>query len=442
MLIEFSVENFYCFKERATLSMVASTDKKHPEHVFEYRPEAAKRAKPISLLKSAVMYGPNASGKSYFIKALSVMRDMVLKSAKESMSGEELPVVPFLLNEESEDKPTFFELIFVQNKIRYRYGFWADKGKIFKEWLYYAPRGREAELFDRDEDTIVQRALFKASSDIGKMTRANTLFLSAAAQFNVELAQEVYDWFLSLVILAEDWIETVGIEYLPKIDKDSGLKDKILSFLKSADFGIVDLQFETANIEQEFPSEIVDAIKRRLEKEGRTAKNILSRNLNSIHSKFDKSMSSNGTESIYFGDESMGTRKFLLLAGPIIECLERGRVIIIDEFNNSLHALLAKLIVEQFNSSEQNRNNAQFIFSTHDQYFFSKWYFRRDQIWLFDKNIYSESRLYSLFDYAIRADDDYSAKYLCGMVGAIPIMREFNLFDPSNGGVERSPTEE
>lgn len=430
MLIEFSVENFACFKDRTTFSMVASTAKEHPEHVFEYRPETAKRAKPIPLLKSAVMYGPNASGKSYFIKAIAYMRSMVLRSAKGLMSDETLPIIPFMLNRVTIKKPTLFEIVFVKNSIRYRYGFIADANAIHSEWLYFAPRGRESELFSREKGDIRHRAIFKGATGIDRQTRNNALYLSTSAQFNVEIAKDVYDYFSSLTIITSD--EGMGNEFLSlkAIEEDDESRLKIIEFLKAADFGIIDLKIQDLDLEKELPPKFIVQLKKNYPQDIGAAKPLRVKGLYSVHRAFNKKKEPSGTVAFSFNTESQGTRRFFELAGPITNALRHGTTLIMDEFDNSLHQLLSDYIIKFFHSPEKNINNAQFIFSTHDTHFLSKHFFRRDQIWFFDKNDVSESKLYSLFDFSIKSRDNYDAKYLAGMFGAIPLIRELDLLSP------------
>uniref|UniRef100_UPI00404A261C AAA family ATPase n=1 Tax=Gelidibacter sp. TaxID=2018083 RepID=UPI00404A261C len=147
MLIQFSVKNFKTFKERASLNLVASNydkDTRELENISEDNKFN------LRILKSAVIYGANASGKSKFIDALTFMKRFVISSSKESQKGDEISVEPFRLNAESENSPTEFEVIFNYKKIMYRYGFEVDKKQIISEWLYRKPKTKEVELFYRD----------------------------------------------------------------------------------------------------------------------------------------------------------------------------------------------------------------------------------------------------------------------------------------------------
>ena len=132
MLIEFSVANYLSFKDRVTFSMVASSDDALQESiVFSI---GKKR-----LVKSAIIYGANASGKSNLLNAMHFMRRMVLVSSKDTQANEEIDVDNFKLSTECEDKPSFFEIVFIQNGNIYRYGFEADRKRIHTEWLFTVP---------------------------------------------------------------------------------------------------------------------------------------------------------------------------------------------------------------------------------------------------------------------------------------------------------------
>lgn len=196
MLIEFKVQNFLSFKKLQTFTMVASTIKEHKQS------NTFSASSKINLLKSAVMYGANASGKSNFVKALSFMKGFIINSSKETQAKENIPVIEFLLNTENENQPSLFEITFLQNNIRYRYGVEVDKNKIHSEWLFYAPKNKEAKLFVRENDKIELGTYFKEGKGLESKTRSNALFLSVNAQFNGEISKNIIDWFLMQNIIS------------------------------------------------------------------------------------------------------------------------------------------------------------------------------------------------------------------------------------------------
>lgn len=191
MLIEFSVGNYRSFKDKVTFSMVAADiiakDKKLDDNnVFAVDNK-------LKLLKSAAIYGANASGKSNLVKALGFMNWFMINSSKETQSTDEIDVEPFRLSTETKEKPSFFELVFLMDGRKFRYGFEASQEKVVSEWLFYVPNQRESRLFERELDSIKISQAYKANG-IKQKTRANALFLSVSAQFNVEIAEKILAW--------------------------------------------------------------------------------------------------------------------------------------------------------------------------------------------------------------------------------------------------------
>ena len=207
---------------------------------------------------------------------------------------------------------------------------------------------------------------------------------------------------------------------MKKLDNEP-LKKKILSFIKSADIGISDiskkeisfeeLKKDNPNIEN-LPSFIIEDMKK---------KGLLS--VETKHIQYTHDNTYNGLKILDLGSESDGTQKLLALSTPIIKALDKGEVLVIDELDNSLHTELLKAIVMLFNSEETNPNNAQLIFTTHDTNLLNQKFFRRDQIWFTEKDIYGATDLYSLVEYGkgkTRDDLELAKNYLKGKFGAIP----------------------
>lgn len=189
MIIEFTVGNFLSFRNNKTLSLEAT-------NITEYKESTFKAGK-FNLLKSAVLYGANSSGKSNFIKAMSTMKRIVMTSV-EKTSASKFEIVPFLLNTSTENKPTFFELVFLIDKTRYRYGFEIDNSSIHGEWLFKLEGDNEIPLFIREENGIGVTDDFKEGHGLESKTRENALFLSVVDQFNGENAAKIISWFNDL----------------------------------------------------------------------------------------------------------------------------------------------------------------------------------------------------------------------------------------------------
>jgi hypothetical protein len=202
VLIEFTVGNFRSIRNKVTLSLVASSIKEHC--TSNTMPLNSK----TSLLKSAVIYGANASGKSNVLKALRFMRKFVINSSKDMQANEAIDVVNFKLSCDTESSPSSFEVIFCQESLCYKYGFEVTKNEVLKEWLYYYNKNKEIKLFLRTNDQFDLGDDFKEGEDIIRKTRQNALFLSVVAQFNGEIAQKILRWFnLHCGTLPPEWFK-------------------------------------------------------------------------------------------------------------------------------------------------------------------------------------------------------------------------------------------
>ncbi|BAZ23301.1 hypothetical protein NIES4073_41890 [Kalymmatonema gypsitolerans NIES-4073] len=423
MLIEFSVGNYRSFKEQVTFSMVAANlvakDKKLDENnVFEVDDD-------LKLLKSAAIYGANASGKSNLAKALDFMRWFMVNSSKETQSTEKIGVERFKLSTETEDKPSFFEIVFLMNGKRYRYGFEATRDKVVSEWLFYVPKSRETKLFERKLDNITVSKTYKADG-IQQKTRHNALFLSVSAQFNVNIAEKILDWLTNKVKIVSGLDDRGYRGYTVSCLMNNDNKDKILQFLKKLDLGFGGVKVEESEVTiDSLPSELPDEIKNFIiTNVGRKG---ISVSVQTMHKKFDGKGNPVSTDMFDLDNqESEGTQKVFALAGPLVNTLKDGKVLIIDEFDARIHPLISRAIVELFNSNETNPSNAQLIFMTHDTNLLSNKLFRRDQIWFVEKNRYGATDLYSLAEYKIRNDASFESDYIKGRYGAIPYIGNLN----------------
>lgn len=408
MLLQFSIKNFRTFKDKAILSLIASN---YDKDTREYENIVNNEIFGLRLLKSAVIYGANASGKSKLLDAFAFMRYFVINSSKESQKGEAIKVEPFRLDQKSKVEPTEFEVIFIHNNILYRYGFEVTNERIISEWLFYKPKTKEVELFYRDgnEYNVHHRDFSKGDTVVKQgLVRDNALLVSVAAQFNEKKAIEVLDWFERNRVISGLYEGEYRDNTVNKLSNKSN-KDNVLKFLKAADIGIEDLEILTINSGQfkESPFSTVLIIKNTYE---------------------DKTKI--GSIPFFLSlDESEGTRKYFYILGPVIDALEDGGILVVDELDSKLHPNLVCKIVSLFNSKEFNKNNAQLIFNTHDTNLLSSGLFRRDQIWFTNKNKYGEAKLYSLADFKsdeVRKTEHFEENYIMGKYGAIPFLGFFD----------------
>ncbi len=442
MLIQFTVGNYRSFKDPVTLSMVAANLKAKDETLDENNTFAA--TPKLRLLKSAALYGANASGKSNLVKALKFMRDFVINSARESQAGDRIPVEPFRLSTETENAPSFFEIVFLLEGVKYRYGFEVDAEKVHSEWLFYTPKTKEVELFSREDSEISYSAGFKEGKDIDERTRKNALFLSVVSQFNGKLSLKLRERFMFLDILSgledrdysltllrlESKYELPGPKILPLIQKmDLAINDLIvekhtstnpdtIKLLKDLQptktFGTFVRQKTWADFARESSWEqIQDSLKKRV--------------IKTSHTKFDAQKQA--VAEVIFdldGQESEGTKKLIASAGEFCTALWLGQTLIIDELDARLHPLITQSIIRLFNSP-QNNKGGQLIFTTHDTNLLSNNFLRRDQIWFTEKDKYGATDLYSLAEYKVRNDASYEKNYIVGKYGAIPFIGSLDL---------------
>lgn len=423
MIIKFSVTNFKTFRNKAELSFIASNYDKTREDENIYPCDNFG----FNLLKSAVIYGANASGKSKLIEAMTFMRNFVLSSSRESQKGESINIEPFLLNANSRKKPSEFEIIFIYKKQLFRYGFEVVKEKVISEWLYYRPNTKEIELFVRDGQQFDthERKFSKGNKLVKeKMIRDNALMLSVAAQFNEDIAGSVIEWFKRFKIISA--LESKGYKgySLSCLENDSK-KKKILEMLQKADLGISDVNLEPvslANLPKKISGNIKDIVLKKIE-----ADNAKLFALNTIHNVFDDQGNIVNQEVFDMDyDESSGTNQFFALTGPIIDVIENGYVLVVDELDSKLHPNLVLKIIEIFNSTELNPKNAQLVFNTHDTNLLGAEIFRRDQIWFVEKDRFGSANLYSLSDFKeVRKEENFENNYIKGKYGAIPVISDF-----------------
>lgn len=402
MLIEFSVENYLSFRDRVTFSMVASSPGEHEENLL---PAGRK----LNLLRTAVIYGANASGKTNLFRAMRFMKDFVKNSSKATQADERIDTEPFRLDTETENRPSLFEIIFIRDRIRYRYGFEADQTRVHNEWLFYAPKTGERELFIREKDVFEIETHFSEGKGLESKTRENALFLSVAAQFNGEISKNILKWFGRFnVISGFAEYGDVTTAYMKRGESFGG---RVGEFLKTADLGI-----EAVNIGKTRSADIPKSLRGSLIS-GHAEKT----DIKTLHRKYDANRKVVGSANFGLAkNESEGTRKIFSLAGPILNALAGSEILVADEMDAGLHPLITKFVIEMFSSRESSPNRAQLIFNTHTTNVLDRNLFRKDQIWFTEKDRYGSTELCSLLDYKVKDDDSYGKDYMLGRYGAIP----------------------
>jgi hypothetical protein len=418
MLIEFAVSNSRSIWERQSLSLTkAKGDELAASNAFE--PGADKV---LPLLRSVAIYGPNAAGKSNLLLALNTMQRMVLGSATDSQRGDPLPVTHFYLNSQAHNLPTEFEVTFIAEGVKYQYGFAANDVQVLEEWLFAYPMGRpqrwigrawnsEANCYEWDKMSALtgQKQLWQES------TRDNALFLSTAVQLNCKQLEPAYDWFKKKLKMTN--VKGWNPSFTASLCKSSSERKKVMEFLSAADVDIHDVAVEAEKLSaKHLPSEMSEDAKAKI-LENMKDQEIF--DIKTVHLDDKKN-----PVQFDFDEESHGTRKLFSFAGPWLDSLASGNVLLIDELHDNLHPKLVQFLVQLFHNPETNPKNAQLIFTTHDTSILNQDVFRRDQIWFCEKDQQQATHLYPLTDFSPRKGrENLEAAYLAGRYGALPYLR-------------------
>ncbi len=416
MLINFKVKNFRSIKDEIVLDMQASSDKTMVE-------QAVFGVDNISLLKSVSIYGANASGKSNLLKAFVVFRKLVLESLIMSNLGTDFPNEPFKLSVETENKPSSFETSFILENEVYRYGFEIEKKRIVTEWLE-KDKGN-INLFQRNEQEIkTNKNHFKeATAVLKKQTTEKVLFLSLLASNNGEISKKIIQLLQNTnYISGTNRAVTLDYSFGQFLDNQK-IAEKMKDLVFKADFGVVDIKADQKMVSIDQIKNIPDKFKELLFKEN---SKIADRSLKFLHKKYDENDKEIENQELdFFTEQSEGTQQMFALAAPIIETLENGNILFIDEIDSSLHPVLCQWLISMFNSKDKNPKNAQLIFSTHDISLLKEDLLRRDQIYFTEKNKKGFTELFSLWDVSEKKNVDFAKRYLDGRYNALPYIRDF-----------------
>lgn len=386
MLLQFSVTNHRSIKDTAVISMKASKDSSMKGCLIS--PDGKKELVPVMAL-----YGANAAGKTNVLHALLLMREMVCGIYAKPLKGEELLQDPFAFTNDAAE-PTSFEIIYYYERIKYAYGFSFDRTHILTEYLYHWPNGREALIFSREKDKFEFRENVQEQMTLAGRTAENRLYLVSSNEWNCVQTEKAYRWFI------EKWavLNSTGMPLkatLAAIEKGGSEKKRVMEAMLYADLGIKDVSITGS---KENP------------------------NILTIHRIVDKS----GKETDYplsLRQESMGTQRFFSRIGTWMEALQNGSVLIVDEIESSMHALLTRHLIEMLQDAMVNTNHAQLIFTTHDTGLLDLSLLRRDQIWFAEKDEKSmQTDIYALTEFSPRKGENISKGYLQGRYGAIPFI--------------------
>ncbi len=376
------------------------------------------------MLAVAGVFGANASGKSNLLKAMDDMRSCVLYSFRRLDPEGEIPRRPFVLDRQARAKPSRFEVDLVLEGVRHEYGFVLDDEHVIEEWAYRYPKGRAALIFRREGDRVEAGSVDRQKTRaVQKLLRPNALFLSTAASANHGVLLPLYQWFGRNLRLAEadsrPWRQAFTTEMLGS----DRLKDRVIALLHAADLGVTSAQKrEPDPVMQERLRRAVRILQGAEEEpeldEGPTFEEL---GVELLHRGAD------GEEvPLHAEDESLGTRVWFGLIGPVVQALEVGSVFLADELDASLHPALSTELVRLFQDPQTNPRRAQLVFNSHDSTLLGgsvgERLLGRDQVWFTEKHGDGSTHLYPLADLEPRKQEAIGKRYLDGRYGATPIL--------------------
>lgn len=419
MLLQFTVKNFLSIKNEVTLSMVASKDSSFEDNLLPY--EDGKKIK--NALKSVVIYGANASGKSNILKALRFVKNFI-KNSHEMQQGIKIQRKPFKLDNRCINEPSEFQIVFIHNNVKYLYGFSVTEDEVIDEYLYYYPNGRQSIIFERERDEYKFTIDVERQSELkNKFHSKNKLFIATESLWEYEKAKVPFEWlsrYLNIFINHDRLENYTG----GNMKEDENVNLLVKKYIKLADIGIDDINIKSREVEDILNSGMLNLLSDDVKADVlKTLQNGNLLDIKMIHNIKDKDGNIINYE-FDIDEESDGTQKFFGLLGPWIEALLNGYTIVIDELDIRLHTLLVKKLMEMFLDPDVNKNNAQLIFTTHDTNLLDSDLLRRDQIWFTEKKEDKSTDLYSLYDFGgVRKSISIEKGYLQGKYGAIPVLK-------------------
>ena len=419
MLVQFSFSNFKSFKDETILNLVAPNTAKYDYY-------AHKTSVKSKVLRSATVYGANASGKTKLFEAFDFMKSFVCPPR----GKDKIPVLDywqvkydaFRLNTYSSENNSFFEAVFVIDDIQYRYGFELNEKEIITEWLYLKKK-RETDVFSREQGKISYNSNHlngKVAENIisADMISPSASFLAILSTFNEPLATKIVDWFRKATVISANEIRS-SLKYPIPVLADNNHRDEIVNFMKAFDINIEDITLHELPVD-----EIPDKIKEMIGEDN--LKGTLYDGVNTLHRQYNELYER--VKDVWFSmekDESYGTNRLFALSWAIISSLKNGTVLFIDEFDSGIHPNIARLIVELYykcNSKAQlilNTQNASMLnYKTEE----GEKLFLKHQVYLVNKNRYGESTLTPFSDFKNDMRSNIETLYLEGDLGGVPFI--------------------
>ena len=412
MLLRFRVSNHLSFRDLQEVSFVASSLKEQQGYLID----CAATPK-YSVVPAAVVYGANASGKSNLVDAMQTMCNMVLSSHTEGDPGGGLARQPFRLDPACLQTATQFDTDFVAEGTRYHYGFKTSDEAFVSEWLDVYPKAYRRVAFSRDSSEFTfGRWLKGQNSSIAKLTRPNSLFLSAAAQNGHEQLSKVFGYFRSIRIVRDIAVE--GADLMTRLARREPDR-RLIAFLGKLGTGVVGFRQNEAKESEQF-LQFVRPLAKAAGKSSAALVDELGLDKMGPFVELVHRGRDNGQIALDLDRESAGTRRLLAVMGIVYRALDEGTPVLIDELDASLHTHASEAVLGLFCSAQSNPKGAQILATTHDTNLMKSSSLRRDQLWFTQKEAEGATQIYPLTDFKTRWGDNFELGYLQGRYGAVP----------------------
>ncbi|WP_194973667.1 AAA family ATPase [Aquiflexum lacus] len=407
MVLEIRLSNFFSIKDEVCIDFRAANIKSAnaralADNVFHHEK--------TDILKTIVMYGANASGKSNVIKAIRFCNTLVFRSHMHN-ENTVFNFKPFKFNGFS-NKPSKYFIRFISNEIEYEYAFSLTTNQIIEESLHFYPKGRIKEVFTRDErkgkeksDIYTFRDVIKRPMDVAENTSNKTLYISRASQMDREIPKEIFNYFHNTFILQ---YLGFGISAIEKLSKEN--TELLIDALKIADSDIVDVKIRSLKQPGKNFNANLDTLTVTVEEVVQERLQITTFHKRDPQKGFD-----------FLTEESQGTIKLFFIMLTIMDIVKNNKILLIDEIEESLHPKIIEYIFNFFRASK----SAQLLCTTHNTKFLDLKKMRKDQIYFVNKKEDASTDVYSLYDFSdFRDTMDLEKAYLQGRFDAVPIIND------------------
>jgi hypothetical protein len=412
MLIGFRFQNFRSFLAEQSFSFSTSSDRTHEStHLIKTGMKAVPR-----ISKAAIVFGPNASGKTNLLIALATFRDLILHSSgySDSQFGERH--TPFRFGP-SMTQPTEFEIDVLLDRVRYRYAISYDSQRIRFERLLVYRTGKSQRWFERRFDEATRKDSWAPFSPNfngpremwRKATRPKALFLTTAAQLNSEQLAPLLEWVEHRleILLPGDMTD---VNRIAMRIQDETFKTRVLELLSAVDIHVDDVRFAEQDPSRTDPAPPPGS--------GFLRRGSAHRSIEFLHAR--DGLVPMWLDSVF---EAAGTQRLIGLFGPLLQAAENGKLLLIDEFDASLHPLVARFLIRLINDPRVSSKGAQLLLTSHNTTLMDLDILRRDEIWLVQLDDKHASNLLPLLRSSPRKHELIAKNYLKGRYGAVPLIR-------------------